>query len=80
MYQQFSNITSNYERPLRDLAMHKKHTCALVQVTHLQYIIVHNLQIIIIIIQIIQKICSAHISTLLGAQGANPESHKYKHT
>ena len=30
--------------------------------------------IIIIIIIIIQKICSAHISTLLGAQGANPET------
>ena len=28
----------------------------------------------IIIIIIIQKICSAHISTLLGAQGANPET------
>ena len=28
----------------------------------------------IIIIIIIQKICSVHISTLLGAQGANPES------
>ena len=30
--------------------------------------------IIIIILIIIQKICSAHISTLLGAQGANPET------
>ena len=30
--------------------------------------------IIIIIIIIIQKICSAHISTLLGAQGANSET------
>ena len=29
---------------------------------------------IIIIIIIIQKICSAHISTQLGAQGANPET------
>ena len=27
-----------------------------------------------IIIIIIQKICSAHISTLLGAQGTNPET------
>ena len=28
----------------------------------------------LIIIIIIQKICSTHISTLLGAQGANPEN------
>ena len=32
------------------------------------------LQTIIIIIIIIQKICSMHISTLLGAQGVNPET------
>ena len=33
---------------------------------------IYDFQLIIIII--IQKICSAHISTLLGAQGANPET------
>ena len=32
----------------------------------------------ILIIIIIIKICSAHISTLLGAQGAETEKHEYK--
>ena len=40
---------------------------------HLLYFFSSNKQRCIIII-IIQKICSAHISTLLGAQGANPET------
>ena len=30
------------------------------------------------LIIIIIKICSAHISTLLGAQGAETEKHEYK--
>ena len=34
----------------------------------------HIINVVIIIIIIIQKICSPHISTLLGAQGANPET------
>ena len=63
---------------LTDIAtviMELTHTCYQLNMSTLWLVLcLIILLLIIIIIIIIQKICSAHISTLLGAQGANPET------